>query len=123
MTSKYKQNANSSGIDYKWKSLLCVPASALIFMFGGVSTMVIGQERNSIDDLPMALLCGKDQSIHVGYLTKVNADGSAFYMTINNAFVEVAPNGVVGDRSGGTCSGKSLDELRALGQTRDFADK
>ena len=87
----------------------------------GISTTAIAQEHSSIGDLPQALICAKGDVTVVGYLAKVNADGSAIYVTPNDIYVEVSPDGKVGSRSSGTCSNKTIDELRANGQTRNFA--
>ena len=58
----------------------------------------------------------------VGYLARVNADGSAIYMSPSDILVAVAAEGVVDNRSDGSCSGKTLAELRDSGQSRDFAE-
>jgi hypothetical protein len=87
----------------------------------GFSTTAIAQQKDPIENLPHALICAKGEVTVIGYLTRIDADGSAVYMTLNSVFVTVSPDGTVGDRSAGTCSGKTLAELRAAGQTREFA--
>ena len=97
-------------------------AATLTVIVLSVSTAVSAQENNPIAGLPQALICTKDSVTVVGYLARINADGSAVYMTPSNIVVEVSSDGTVDRRADGTCAGKSLDELRNSGQARDFAN-
>ncbi|MEH6836546.1 MULTISPECIES: hypothetical protein [Falsihalocynthiibacter] len=87
----------------------------------GLTSVANGQEGPKIGDLPQALICDKAGITVVGYLAKVDAEGTAFYMTPNDIFVTVSSSGRVDNRSDGSCSDKTLAELRANGQTREFA--
>ena len=87
-----------------------------------MATTATAQQSTTIGDLPLALICAKEDVTVIGYLARVNADGSALYMTTTNIVVAVSPEGVVDNRAEGTCAGKSLDELRASGQTRAFPE-
>lgn len=97
-------------------------AAILAVAILSIATAANAQENNAIGNLPHALICAKDNVIVVGYLARVNTDGSAVYMTPSNIVVEVSADGVVANRSDGSCAGKSLDELRDGGQTREFRE-
>ena len=97
-------------------------AATLAVTVLSVATAASAQENNPIKGLPQALICTKDSVTVVGYLARINADGSAVYMTPSNIVVEVSSDGIVDNRADGTCAGKSLDELRDSGQARDFAN-
>ena len=104
------------------KPLRVLFAATLSVSVLSVATVASAQENNPIGGLPQALICTKDSVTVVGYLARINADGSAVYMTPSNIVVEVSPDGIVDNRADGTCAGKSLDELRNSGQSRDFAN-
>lgn len=97
-------------------------ATTLAVAILSVATTASAQDNTAIGDLPHALICAKDSVTVVGYLARVNSDGSAVYMTPSNIIVEVSAAGVVDSRSDGTCAGKSLDELRDSGQAREFPE-
>ncbi len=59
------------------------------------------------------------------YLDRIAADGTATYMTPSRQFLEAAADGVVsrpGQAAAGNCAGKTLEELRAAGQTFSFQE-
>ena len=99
-----------------------VLAATLMFAILSMATTATAQQSTTIGDLPLALICAKEDVTVIGYLARVNADGSAVYMTTTNIVVAVSPEGVVDNRAEGTCAGKSMDELRESGQTRAFLD-
>ena len=101
--------------------LACV-AAVLAVSAISTPTTATAQNDTTIGNLPHARICAKDGVTVVGYLTRINADGSAVYMSPSGILVEVSAEGVVDNRAGGTCSGKSLAELRDSGQAREFAD-
>jgi hypothetical protein len=78
-------------------------------------------------DLPAAIICyaPADQSWRVGYLGRVNNNGSSIYIaadgrlsaTINAKGVVVPPTN---RPSGLDCYGKTLDELRSSGRILEF---
>jgi hypothetical protein len=85
------------------------------------ATLADAQSNLSAANIPHALFCEKEGIIVIGYLARINSDGSAVYMSPSNIVVEVSPEGVVDNRADGSCAGKSLAELRENGQVRDFA--
>lgn len=80
-----------------------------------------------LDDLPMALMCAEPNGRTIlGYLNRVNPDGTAVYGTVlGDRFAVVDANGLVSVSElavgGGSCDGRTIDDLRAAGQTRDFS--
>ncbi|MBT3143409.1 hypothetical protein DS909_03205 [Phaeobacter gallaeciensis] len=80
----------------------------------------MADQANAVTALPMAVICTKADTTVVGYLTKISPDGTTLYMAPNGNFVEFTPDGQVQDRAGGSCSGKSLTELREAGQAIEF---
>jgi hypothetical protein len=73
---------------------------------------------------PQVIICEVRGAQHFGYLNVINADGSAVYMSLDRLAVTVSPDGMVTGLTAevrGNCAGKTLDELVANGQTRDFA--
>ena len=97
-------------------------AAALVGAFLSMATTAPAQQSTTIGNLPFALICSKEDVTVIGYLSRVNADGSAVYMTTTNIVVAVSAEGMVNNRAEGTCAGKSLDELRDSGQTRAFPE-
>ncbi len=73
---------------------------------------------------PQVIICELNGVRHFAYLDRIDADGAATYMTPSGKFATVSKGGVVtrGQAVRGSCAGKSLEELRAAGQTRSFGD-
>lgn len=94
--------------------------ATMTFAILGASTAAIAQNSSTIGHLPLALICAKEGVTAIAYLSRVNADGSAIYMTPTDIFVAVSSAGVVDNRADGSCSGKTLAELRESGQARMF---
>jgi hypothetical protein len=65
-----------------------------------------------IEGFPDTIVCRIGPERTVGYLHKVNDDGSAVYMTLGKAFATVTPDGIVHREGAEDCDGKSLDDLR-----------
>ena len=104
------------------KSFRALSMATLTITIQSIATEANAQQKNLIEGLPHALICTKDSVTVVGYLARVNEDGSAVYMTSSRIAVEVSSDGVVDNRADGTCAGKSLNELRDSGQTRNFSN-
>ena len=96
--------------------------ATMTFAILGAATTAFAQNNSAIGNLPLALICAKEGVTAIAYLSRVNADGSAIYMTPTDIFVGVSPEGVVDNRADGTCSGKTLAQLRESGQTRAFPE-
>ena len=100
-------------------------ASAIAMSFGamGFGAAAQAQTEDPARGLPHALLCTVQDILFVGYLARIEADGSAIYMNPSSGHAMVSPEGVVSHPDGaqGSCAGQTIDELRAAGLTRDFA--
>ena len=122
MLTKSRHEVAETCCDRASRTHLACAAAVLAASVIGTATTASAQDSATIGSLPHALFCGKEGVTVVGYLARVNADGSAIYMSPSDILVEVSAKGVVDNRSGGTCSGKTLAELRDNGQARDFAE-
>ena len=69
---------------------------------------------------PLVIICKNSGVSHFAYLDRIDAEGTATYMTPSGQFATVPAEGVVA-RGGvpveGSCAGKTLEELRTAGQT------
>lgn len=80
-----------------------------------------------LEEFPFALICeAPNNVVFVGYLFRVNPDGSAVYGTVlGDRFAVVDANGVISvselAAGGGLCDNRTIDELRAAGLTREFS--
>ncbi len=73
---------------------------------------------------PAAIVCSVAGKQNYVYLSAVESDGSVRYMTLVGAYVTFRPDGVAerpNQQGAGDCAGKTIEELRAAGQTREFA--
>ncbi len=74
---------------------------------------------------PLVIVCELKGVQHFLYLDRIDADGTATYMTPSGQFANVAAGGVVSRGAQaveGTCAEKTLEELRAAGQTFSFKE-
>jgi len=74
---------------------------------------------------PFVIACELKGVRHFAYLDRINADGTAIYMTPSGQFGNVSADGVVsrgGQAVEDSCAGKTLEELRAAGQTFSFKE-
>lgn len=73
-----------------------------------------------VEGYPDAIVCRTAGMFVVGYLHRVGDDGTATYMTLGDQFATVSPDGIFHRDGTADCDGKSLEQLRQDGQTRDF---
>jgi hypothetical protein len=81
------------------------------------------QETN-LQSFPLAIICEFSDVPHVFYLSKLQKDGVAVYLRPDGIVGMITLTGtasVVGGDEGGSCGGKTLEEMRAAGQTVEFA--
>jgi hypothetical protein len=82
------------------------------------------QETN-LQSFPLAIICEFSGIPHVFYLSKLQKDGVAVYLRPDGIVGMITLTGtatvVGGDEEGGSCGGKTLEEIRAAGQTVEFA--
>lgn len=84
---------------------------------------LLAEESN---DLPAALFCSRSELTFVVYLSRIEADGSAQYNGVSGGVAIVNSEGVVEPAESmkkGNCAGRTMQELREAGQTRDFASE
>ena len=90
----------------------------------------IGSSRAEVADqnipVPQMIICELNGVRHFAYLDRIGADGVATYMSPSGKSATASKEGVVTPRRGrafwGSCADKTLEELRAAGQTRSFGD-
>lgn len=78
----------------------------------------------SFKDFPYLIYCESDGIAHAFYFSKLGADGIAIYLTPDRQAGMITIDGVarrVGGDQSGTCSDKTLDDLRSSGQAYDLA--
>ncbi len=105
------------GLHFKNGALLCGALFAAI---------ALQAKAVELEELPFAVICEAPSGVaFVGYLSRVNPDGTAVYSTVlGRMFGQVDASGLIQMSDlvagGGSCDGRTIDELRAAGQTRDF---
>lgn len=104
-----------------------MPAWSVAVVAAPVLLSTIAEAQTAPPNLPAAIMCyaSADQSWRIGYLYKINNDGSAIYMAPNgNLAATLDSNGVLlppKDRPAGLdCYGKTLDELRSNGRVMEL---
>jgi hypothetical protein len=79
--------------------------------------------QGPLDDFPLVITCQNKDTYHVFYLSRIAKDGTATFTASDRLAGTITVTGqakAVGDAlSGGSCAGKSLEDLRASGQARD----
>lgn len=103
---------------------LAKPLAVLLVVAGAQAVSSVARaEGNLFDQFPFAVACEYRGTQHAFYLSKVTADGTATYMASDNFAGTITLTGeakAVGAEQGGTCLGKTIQELRASGQARDI---
>ena len=105
-----------------WTSFTVAACAALLIGAIGSSRTEAADQNITV---PQVIICELNGVRNFGYLDRIDADGTAIYMTPSGKFATVPKGGVVtrgGQAVSGSCEGKSLEELRAAGQTRSFGD-
>jgi hypothetical protein len=79
--------------------------------------------ENGLGAFPLVIQCQYKDTLHVFYLSRIGQDGVATYTATDRIAGTVSLDGhakAVGGAGGGTCVGKTLQELRASGQAHDL---
>ena len=74
----------------------------------------------SFSDFPFLVHCELNYIDRAYYLSKVDSDGAAVYITPENQAGTITISGTakpIGGEWAGSCSGKTLEQLRSAGQT------
>jgi len=78
----------------------------------------------SFKDFPYLIYCESEGVAHAFYFSRLGADGMAIYLTPDRQAGMITIDGVgrrVGGEQSGSCSDKTLDDLRSSGQAYDLA--
>lgn len=78
----------------------------------------------SFKDFPYLIYCESAGIAHAFYFSRLGSDGVAIYITPGRQAGTITIDGVarrVGGEQSGSCSDKTLDDLRASGQAYDLA--
>lgn len=96
---------------------------AMLFVAAAAQAPAALAQNSIFDQFPMAVACEYKGTQHAFYLSKVTEDGTATYRASDNFAGTITLTGeakAVGADAGGSCLGKTLEELRASGQARDI---
>ena len=77
----------------------------------------------SYKDFPYLIYCESQGVDHAFYFSRLGADGVAIYLTPDRQAGMITVEGVghrVGGEQSGSCSNKTLDDLRSSGQAYDL---
>ncbi|MBB3593679.1 hypothetical protein FHX08_004082 [Rhizobium sp. BK529] len=80
-------------------------------------------QDNPFDQFPLLIQCKYKDTYHAFYISRISADGVATYMASERIAGTITLDGhakATGGAEGGSCVGKTLEELRASGQAFDF---
>ncbi|WP_432761592.1 hypothetical protein [Rhizobium calliandrae] len=80
-------------------------------------------QHGPFDDFPIVITCEQRGTQHAYYLSRVTQDGTATYVASERIAGTISLGGhakAVGGPGGGSCVGKTLEELRASGQAHDL---
>jgi hypothetical protein len=87
----------------------------------------VGTAHTADDPLqkfPLVIQCKYKTTFHAFYLSRVAEDGVATYVASDRIAGTISLDGqakTTGGQGGGSCVGKTLQELRAAGQARDLS--
>jgi hypothetical protein len=97
-------------------------AIAYILPSVGISVSQV-QAAEPFDQFPMVITCEYKGLHQAFYFTRLGEDGVATYVNPSKIAGTISVGGTakaLGEPIGGTCLGKTLEELRASGQARDL---
>ena len=101
------------------------PAAAVGFILE-LSSSIVAQAHSAqiAADFPNIITCEYKGMTHAFYLSRVDADGLATYITPSRRAGTISVEGTakaLGESIGGSCLGKTIQELRASGQAHDLS--
>ncbi len=99
---------------------MAVMAVVVCATFWGIGTSTPVKASEDKNAYPHMITCEVAGVRHFGWLDRVEADGSAVYLTPSGKFATVSKNGVmtIMGTLPGSCGGKTMDELIASGKAR-----
>ena len=119
MTSFHFSGAGSKSIGQRFVTIASACISLCLSVF---ATPAFAQDI-SFKDFPYLVYCEFQGVHHAYYFSKLGADGVAIYLTPDRLAGMITIEGVgrrVGGDQSGTCSNKTLDDLRSSGQAYDL---
>lgn len=103
----------------KLSSLLTAAVSLLSFLTASLATA----NDNPFEQFPVVITCKSKDTYHAFYFSRITEDGVATYLASDRIAGTISLDGhavAVGGEGGGSCVGKTLEELRASGQAHDL---
>ncbi|WP_246762924.1 MULTISPECIES: hypothetical protein [unclassified Rhizobium] len=88
-----------------------------------VSVSTVHAADDPFGKFPIVIQCKYKTTVHAFYLSRVTEDGLATYVASDSIAGTISLDGhakAVGGKGGGSCVGKTLEELRASGQAHDL---
>lgn len=112
----------SSALIFESLRVGALSLAALLGVAGAAAAETGLSER--LQTLPVAITCEREGSLNVAYLSQVDGDGTAVYLTPTARAIVVSPDGAIGGVGGapGGCAGQTIDALREQGLTLEAGD-
>lgn len=117
-----KSHSSSCHLSSAWLSPASIAIAGVSFC-GACFTVAVAQDL-SFKDFPYVIYCESEGIAHAFYFSRLGTDGVAIYLTPDRQAGMITIDGVgrrVGGEQSGTCSNKTLDDLRSSGQAHDLA--
>nr|WP_307233114.1 hypothetical protein [Pararhizobium capsulatum] len=92
-------------------------------MLGVLEVSAAYAQEDPFAQFPFVITCKNKGTQLAFYLSRVTEDGTATYLAADRLAGTITLDGnakAVGDTVGGTCLGKTLEQLRASGQAHDL---
>ena len=97
-----------------------------MWFFGILAGAILSHPGQSLagvfEDLPDLILCKTPKGTIVLYLDRVHDEGGAQYRGLGGGIAQLDASGVLYRENQPDCDGKSIEQLRAEGKTRNFAN-
>ena len=98
-------------------------AAIALLQFVAMYNLQAHASDGPFDEFPFLVHCEVNGANHVFYLSKIGPDGAAVYVSHERLAGTITIGGKaepVGGSGAGSCSGKTLEQLRSAGQAYDL---
>lgn len=98
-------------------------AAVALLQFAFVISSKADAEGAAFKDFPFIIHCEYNEIHRAYYLSKVDADGMAIYMSPDRQAGTITIHGsakAIGQEASGSCVGRTLEQLRSAGQAYEF---
>ena len=105
-----------------WRRIVSI-AGAAVTAGHGLCLLPADAQDLSFKDFPYVVYCEYEGVVRAFYFSRLDGDGIAVYLTPDRQAGTISVDGVprrIGGDQSGTCSDKTLDELRSSGQAFDL---